>query len=423
MATGDKIFVADKPTLDSVKADTGAILAAVGGGETAYNVKRYGVKINKLDSNPETRVTYLYDAVGFTPARMNFSTGAFDIGSWGDIWFIRDNYPVMVKYDGTEDYKLSKSDHTKKEDGTTASDVASTTYAGNAMSHMPKVWLSQYSIGNYDYIVVCEKRYDGSYYADPCVRSDGTMGNYWYYPMFKGASDGTRLRSISGLHPVASKSASAEISLAKANGTGWSTKSWSMVNMMMSLIAIITKSDNGQAALGNGCLNYQSTDTTYYGVQATGTAVDKGQFFGANDSTHTVKAFYCEDVWANQLDRIQGLILLNGHTMAKMTPPYNLTGTGYTDVGVTWTSTSEGYIKDSLMGRYGRIPSARGGSASTYQCDYTWQNITITAIALFGGAVYYGSQCGPSCLYLNGTAGSAYWGFGASLSLEPPAAA
>ena len=43
-------------------------------------IKRYGVKIRKDDINPITRVTYLYDAVGMTPAHMDFSRGVFDFG-------------------------------------------------------------------------------------------------------------------------------------------------------------------------------------------------------------------------------------------------------------------------------------------------------------------------------------------------------
>lgn len=50
--------------------------------------KRYGMRINLLDSNPATRVKYLYDAVGMTPAGMNFAGGGFDYGDWGDIWFV-----------------------------------------------------------------------------------------------------------------------------------------------------------------------------------------------------------------------------------------------------------------------------------------------------------------------------------------------
>lgn len=107
MASGDIITkVADKETLDRTYANTNAILAAVGEDVRVKGVKRYGLKINKNDSNPATRCTYLFDAVGMTPAAMNYSTGAFDFGDWGDVFFVKNNYPAMVKYDGTEDYNL-----------------------------------------------------------------------------------------------------------------------------------------------------------------------------------------------------------------------------------------------------------------------------------------------------------------------------
>ena len=101
----EKIFIADKETLDSVKADTSsikttaeAILQELSGARP----KRYGYRVKIDESNPETRVEYLFDAVGMTPAKMDFAAGTFNYGSWADLWFIRDNYPCMVKSDGSE---------------------------------------------------------------------------------------------------------------------------------------------------------------------------------------------------------------------------------------------------------------------------------------------------------------------------------
>ena len=55
MASGDLIVkVADKDTLDRTYANTNAILAAVGEDVRIKGVKRYGMKINKNDSNPAT---------------------------------------------------------------------------------------------------------------------------------------------------------------------------------------------------------------------------------------------------------------------------------------------------------------------------------------------------------------------------------
>lgn len=205
MASGDVIVkVADKETLDRTYANTNAILAAVGEDVRVKGVKRYGLKINKNDSNPATRCTYLFDAVGMTPAAMNYSTGAFDFGDWGDVFFVKNNYPAMVRYDGTEDYKLDPNDHTKKADGTTASDVANTAYGGNAMSVFDgsgdkgKIWLSQFEIGNYEYMIISNVQYDESYNDDAYVREDGSHADKLYYPMFGGSYDGTRIRSLAG---------------------------------------------------------------------------------------------------------------------------------------------------------------------------------------------------------------------------------
>lgn len=117
MASGDVIVkVADKETLDRTYANTNAILAAVGEDVRVKGAKRYGLKINKNDSNPATRCTYLFDAVGMTPAAMNYSTGAFDFGDWGDVFFVKNNYPAMVRYDGT-DWQVFRFEYPVMKDG------------------------------------------------------------------------------------------------------------------------------------------------------------------------------------------------------------------------------------------------------------------------------------------------------------------
>ena len=142
------------------------------------------------------------------------------------MFFVKNNYPAMVRYDETQDYKLDQNDHTKKEDGETASDVSNTAYGGNAMSVFDgsgdkgKIWLSQYEIGNYEYIVISNAQYDESFNDDAYVREDGSHGNKLYFPMFGGSYDGTRLRSLAGQKVMHTTSAATEIARAKANGAG-----------------------------------------------------------------------------------------------------------------------------------------------------------------------------------------------------------
>lgn len=431
MASGDLIVkVADKDTLDRTYANTNAILAAVGEDVRIKGVKRYGMKINKNDSNPATRCTYLFDAVGMTPAAMNYSAGRFDFGDWGNVFFVKNNYPAMVKYDGTEDYKLDPNDHTKKADGKTASDVSNTAYGGNAMSVFDgsgdkgKIWLSQFEVGNYEYMIISNVQYDESYNDDAYVREDGSHADKLYFPMFGGSYDGTRIRSLAGQALMYNTNASTEIARAKANGAGWNIGSWSKRNLLNCMLKIMSKTDNSQTAFGQGQTSgYVNDASQNYGHLATGTLKDKGQFFGYNDTTHEVKVFYMEKPWGNRWDRINGLLMVGGEILAKMTPPYNLTGKDFEKVGITFASSGNGYQKGTKSSRFGRIVNSIGGSSSTYTCDYFWWNAGITAVALVGGHCNFGESCGADCLALDNSAGFAYWSIGASVFLEQPIAA
>ena len=109
MAAGDRIFMAKESTSQEILSNTKKIIE-----DAKAKPKRYGMRINLLDSNPATRVKYLYDAVGMTPAGMNFAGGGFDYGDWGDIWFVKKNRPVMVRTDGTVDYELNHENHALK---------------------------------------------------------------------------------------------------------------------------------------------------------------------------------------------------------------------------------------------------------------------------------------------------------------------
>ncbi len=143
---------------------------------------------------------------------------------------------------------------------------------------------------------------------------------------------------------------------------------------------------------------------------------------GYNDNIHQVKVFHQEAFWGDQWDRIAGLLNINGLIKCKMTKPYNLTGIDFINTGLTLTGTSPGYIKNSKMTEYGRIPYDASGSSTTYQADASWFNNTITAVALAGGSCNYGLQSGPWCVNLETLSATGNWYRGASLSCEQPAA-
>lgn len=408
MAAGDRIFMAKESTSQEILENTKKII-----NDAAEKPKRYGMRINRLDSNPATRVTYLYDAVGMTPAGMNFTGGGFDYGDWGDIWFVKNNRPVMLKTDGTVDYELNHENHALKLSGG-ASDIANTSYGGNAMSEIPLIWVKRWSQNNYDYVVFCETQYDSTYKAYAHTDEDGNVLPVTYFPMYEGAVINSRMRSLSGQTPTASQTDEQETTAAQQNGDRWDKLSFSEINLMYEMCTMISKSTNSQGKFGAGC----STSDNFL---QTGTLNGKGQFFGSTGTTAAVKMFYCENFFGNYWKRLRGLLLINGVYYIKPVPPYNSTGDGYINTGMTVTGTSGGYIsRMELASDVGRIPTVVSGSESTYECDGCWFNAADTRVALFGGDRSGGSRCGLSFWNVHYLASSVYTSIVASLSCKPP---
>ena len=72
----------------------------------------YGFIIDGNESNPSAAVSYTDDAVGLTPAHMDFTNNVFDYGSWKDAFFMP--RPCMLKSNGTVDYYLQENDFYQK---------------------------------------------------------------------------------------------------------------------------------------------------------------------------------------------------------------------------------------------------------------------------------------------------------------------
>ena len=411
MAAGDRIFMAKESTSQEILSKTNQIIEA-----GKAKPKRYGMRINRLDSNPATRVKYVLDAVGMTPAGMNYSGGGFDYGDWGDIWFVKNNRPVMLRTDGTVDYELNHENHALKLTGG-SSDIANVSYGGNAMSEIPLIWVKRYSIANYDYVIFCETQYDDTYKAYAHTDADGNILPVTYFPMYEGAVINNRMRSLSGQTPTASQTDAQETTAAQQNGDRWDKLSFSEINLMYEMCTMISCSTNSQTKFGNG----NSNSDTYL---QTGTLNGKGQFFGSTSTTAANKVFYCENFFGNYWKRLRGLLLINGVYHIKPVPPYNSEGTGYINTGMTVGGTSGGYIsKMELASDIGRITTVVSGSETTYECDGCWFNNAIVAVALFGGDRGYGSRCGLSFWYVSVPATHVNAGVVASLSCKPPAQA
>lgn len=264
-----------------------------------------GFRMKKSEADPDTKVEYTEGAVGLTPAKVNLTTGEFDYGSFANFWFVKDNKPVMLNNDGTEAYELDPNDHTKKKDGT-ASDVSNSSFAGNAMSRIPKVYLKMWEADGYEYCNICDVKLDDDYHAYAHTRADGSEMDYLYLSMFEGSLVANKVRSIKGLNPMNTQTGSNELTYAKANGSGWSTRSWSQRNLINMLLILMGKTTNTQEAFGYGYYTGGSSSAPNY--LTTGGASNKGQFYGTNKTRDYVKVFFIENWWGDVWERIEGCV-------------------------------------------------------------------------------------------------------------------
>ena len=390
----------------------------------------YGVHINSADSNPKTRVRYLADAVGMTPAHMNFTSGTFDYGSWANAFFMPK--PCMLKTNGQVDYYLNENDLTKKIDGS-ASDIANINYDGNAMMEWGNGtdiiwWKIAPDKGNPN----SASLYVANYQADKDFKNlnfidiNGNEKSHFYTPIYNGSLDSNnKLRSISGQTVIKSKTASQEMTYARANGTGYEIEQYVDRLLINILLIIMGKSTDTQDVFGRGMSENAGNENL---LLETGTMNDKGLFWGENAGTAGVKVFGMENYYGNQWRRTAGVILANGIVKVKLSPStkdgskatnYNTDGTGYIEIpNSTPSGTNGGYIKDMLYTALGMFPTSITGSSSTYYPDSCWFNNEIKAFALFGGDLGNSRPCGAFAVALHGGAGLAWWNFGASLSYK-----
>lgn len=404
----------------------------------------YGFHITDNEADPESKITYIPGCANenFVPAKMNYTTGEFEPGSWTghNAWFMP--RPCMLKSDGTVDYYLDPDDYTKKEDGT-PSDIASTSYDGNAMVEWgqggKKIWIKVVP-GENTYegdVYICDKQLDEDFHAWSFYNNQGVLVEHFYTPIYNGAVISGKLRSISGQTPLASATAQQEIDYAKANNPGtdvlWYTETYSDRFTINALLLLMARTTDTQTAYGNGNIYYNND--TGSSIIKSGTMNGKGMFWGSNSTTaHIgVKVFGMENWWGNQWRRIAGYINDKGTQKIKMTygtqdgstaQGYNITGNGYITVAnSTPDGTSGGYTSKMIFHVIGgMIPKTASGSETTHYTDGNWFNNSQVDYALVGGNCYYGRRCGALCSCVNALASYTSWAVGATLSCKPLAA-
>lgn len=422
---GEKIYIADKETLDKVYN----ILAA----DPVYGfIEHNGIL------SPGSRIEYIGLNKDFSPLVRNKADGSMALNSWADFPVIKANKPYMVRADGTPDYRMSETNYAQKESGG-ASDVANSSYNGGAFSWLMKIYKNEEMVGN-DRIVrfslTARDGYEPVGFIDP---SNNELEGVWlpmFYGSILGASGSTpKMVSLSGMQPTHSNTTAQE----KTAITNFSSRAvflgGPIVETITDLLIMFAKTTNLQEAYGYGnCAGYDASQSPTYGVKQNA-IVGGGQFYGTDDQHSLNKIFHSIVLGSyQQWMRDPYEVVVNGRVKVSKNYTYDPTGAAYTDTGIavpdnkTWDTNHNALDYPAhfrTVPGYGSIPALGmdGGSSATGGCDGLWRKDpkqTFTGVCLRFGRCDYGLYCGLRARHWDSTATTAYWNIGAADLLLPP---
>ena len=429
----DETGVAIKNALNGLKTATEDIATIL----SRQRVKIYGFHIDGNESDPDSMITYLEDAVGMTPAGMDYTNDVFDYGSWGDVWFVKECKPCILKQDGSVQCYLNPNNYAEDVDGNAVTIDENLTGA-NVMVEFPKIWLK--AVPDTDAksgsVYISNVQVDSDYHDFPYIDHRGRHQDHFYMAAYNSSvlSGANVLRSISGqtTTKLKTQAAATEISWAEANGSGWSTEHAGQIMLINFLLILIGKSTNTQSVFGTGLTD--SGSETINNSFPTGIHNTKGLFYGtssgaADTYTNAVKVFGIENWWGFQWRRYRGDILDNGTLKIKLcygaedgstTSSFNADGTGYATItGGTPSGTSGQNISEMVFadnGMYAKTANNTYAGTNKAYCDGYWFSASGVRFALRGGYSSSGALCGAFYVSRYYVVGGAAWSIGAAIS-------
>lgn len=396
----------------------------------------YGFRIDPDVSDPAKAVTYLRDAVGKTPAQMG--AASFSYGDWADAFFMP--RPCMLRYDGTVAYYLDPDDYSKKADGT-PSDIANTSFEGNAMMEWGLIWY-KFEAGEKDgegCFYVSDKQVDDTYHCWCNYDAKDNVIPHFYTAIYNGTIIGGRMRSLSGLALGAnggtSRSGQQEVDAALANNVSpdtdtypeWYTAVWSDYSLISALLILIGRSIDLRAVFGRGYSTI-ANPAQLIPSYVTGTAGSSGGLFRGSTSSSTVpvKVFGMENWWGTIWHRRAGMSvsdwycykLTYGTADGSAVLGYGSTVTGHHTVMKEGTPrriiTTPGNIDKMQFGDHGFIPlSVAGDELEDYYCSQ--HSAKRVSYLVTGGATGEGALA----IAINNAFTSSQPHIGTSLSCKP----
>lgn len=244
-------------------------------------------------------------------------------------------------------------------------------------------------------------------------------------------TDGT-LMSVWGVASTASQTMATFVSQAKSNGPLWSIGDYRSHATIARMFCAYYKTTN--ISTSNSAIPC-SGGTKRYNYGITGATITLGNRDGkkatTNDTSYYSTNFLgLEDCYYSKWEFVQGINILKGKYVVYDGGSFpdkdvaELEAAGATNIRVVGyepnpaaTEGYNGWTKAVVQGKYGDVvPTAHGGSETTYYSDYSWFNPTGNRIFLRSGGSDDGSRCGVFMADASTASSNSWTGLGARLA-------
>lgn len=272
----------------------------------------------------------------------------------------------------------------------------------NRMVHFPKYYHKtvERSPGIWR-TYISEQQIDSDYIEEP----EMLLGTFEAYTN----TDGTLL-SAWGVTSTASQTMATFVSQAKSNGPLWGIGDYRSHATIARMFCAYYKTTN--ISTSNSAIPC-SGGTKRYNYGITGATIILGNRDGKKATTsdtsyYSTNFLGLEDCYYSKWEFVQGINILKGKYVVYDGGSFpdkdvaELEAAGATNIRVVGyepnpaaTEAYNGWTKTIAQGKYGDVvPTAHGGSETTYYSDYSWFNPTANKILLRSGTSGYGSLCG-----------------------------
>ena len=270
---------------------------------------------------------------------------------------------------------------------------------------------------------ISEQQIDGDYIEEP----EMLLSTFEAYTN----TDGT-LMSVWGVASTASQTMATFISQAKSNGPLWSIGDYRSHATIARMFCAYYKTTN--ISTSNSAIPC-SGGTKRYNYGVTGATITLGNRDGkkatTNDTSYYSTNFLgLEDCYYSKWEFVQGINILKGKYVVYDGGSFpdkdvaELEAAGATNIRVVGyepnpaaTDGYNGWTKAVAQGKYGDVvPTAHGGSETTYYSDYSWFNPTGNRIFLRSGHSDNGSRCGVFVALANLASSGSWTTLGARLA-------